>query len=145
MGENQSDIEDGAREEEYVFTCRICGSHELQIIYKFIRVKYYEKTLPCTCGGGFLNSFAILKRYHAEVECQWIGWLNEEHLVDWEEREEGDEIDIIDDEEEIYCRQCLQEAGDYGWAICLDHSRIDEEGEEWFVYCGGCGREIEFG
>jgi hypothetical protein len=77
-----------------------------------------------------------------EYRREW-GYLDEDHQ--WE-REEDDLIDTGDDLEgdgEVCCHHCIEEATGSDWTREISETR--EEDEEWFVRCGGCNREIEFG
>ncbi|MFL6283546.1 MAG: hypothetical protein ACJ74Q_10445 [Pyrinomonadaceae bacterium] len=73
-----------------------------------------------------------------------VGDLDEEHRVPtWEEPEKIDAGEPEEDESETLCVVCVAEAEESDWRLEDDGSETDEE--EFFVRCGGCHREIEFG
>ncbi len=102
-------------EEEHVFTCKDCGSHELSV-----------------------EHFYTVNQGRCRIEYVEIGLLEidreMDHHVEWDNPEEVDrdcdepDYDDPDDEEE-------EEAG----------GEIDDDSHEFYVRFWGCRREIEFG
>ena len=67
--------------------------------YEFVRLDHYEHILPCTCADA--TGQAAVKYYHCETVCRWAGILDEGHRVEWEEKDDVDELDQVGDGEEI--------------------------------------------
>jgi hypothetical protein len=130
-------------QEDYLFTCKACGSHELSVIREFVRLDHYERILACTCEDA--TGQAAVKYYHRETVCRWDGILDEGHRVEWEEKEDVDELDHVDDGEEISCGRCVRNAAADAWERRLVESEQHPDSNEWTVCCAGCNREIEFG
>jgi hypothetical protein len=110
---------------------------------EFVRCKYFERSLVCTCGES-PDDLAALNQYHTETQYRKTGWLNDMHRVDWDEQEEVD-TDTCDDDEEVFCERCLRHAKGDDWEIHFDHAEDDLDNSDWYVYGDGCDREIEFG
>jgi len=51
--------------------------------------------------------------------------------------------DVVKDESEINCQLCYESASESDWRV--EDGETKDGGGEFFVNCGGCNREIEFG
>ena len=103
-------------ENEFLFTCKECGSHDLY-------VECYYKTWK----GAYWKIY--VKRGSLNIED-----ISEHRVEDWEEDEEMDsgyeksfEIDDENEDDEA------------------EEIEIVEDTQEFYVRCEGCNREIEFG
>lgn len=131
--------------EEYLFTCKKCGSHDLRVMYEYKVITVYTKILPCKCGQSE-ESIAGVQTHIVEIDYKDDGYLDDDHHVEWEEtREEIDREETTEDE--VFCHQCLKENKDLDlkWKTSNESSEVDENSTEYLVYCDGCEREIEFG
>jgi hypothetical protein len=131
---------------EYFFTCKDCGSHDLQVVHEYTIISYHTETLPCDCGNTS-DGIAALRSSHVATTYRDWGWLDDEHR--WEKEEsEKIEDDVEYDEAEVFCQKCYQKAEEQDWEPAEEESEEveeDEDSTEFYVYCDGCDREIEFG
>ncbi len=110
------EYEEDQTEEEYLFTCKDCGSHDLEFehIYEVIQGR-------CT--------ITYSETGWEEIDSEW-----DHRFENLDRPEEVDRVydepdyDDPDDEEE-------EEAD----------AEIDDDSHEFYVRCEGCRREIEFG
>lgn len=129
---------------EYIFTCKDCRSHDLLVVHEYVIVEHYNKTLPCVCGNT-IDEIAALRSYYVATACRESGWLDDDHRSTYEESEETEDLGEKEDDYQVFCKECLENAEGEDWAIEHDESEVDEDSNEFYVYCGGCNREIEFG
>ena len=129
-------------DEQLDFKCSECGSEELIVVYDYeIRV-CYRHYLPCECENGE-EVAAEIKTYSIDAYTQ-EGILQEDHRWDWEETEHLGDVDHGEEYSQVFCRNCLEDAGQVDWQVEEEDEREIED-EEFYVRCGGCDREVEFG
>jgi hypothetical protein len=128
---------------EFFFTCTECADHDLRVVRAYMVTTHYEMTLRCVCGEA-PDDIAARKRGHVRALYQDWGWLNDAHRVDWEER--GVKTETLHDEDAcaVVCRTCTERAEEEAWHSVYDGA-LDEESRDWYLFCGGCDREIAFG
>jgi len=129
--------------EEYLFTCKDCGSHELLVVVEYTVTYYYRKVLECTCERSV--GLAVERSCHQTTKYVKSGLLDDEHRCEFDPPEKQDVLDEEEGENEIMCRKCLENSQDDEWEIIEGESEVDEDSEEFYVHCNGCDREIEFG
>ena len=127
---------------KYLFTCKDCGSHDLDVVHEYEFVTQHTDVLPCTCGAAE-DGIAARTSWEKVQAFQESGPLDDDHHWEYEEPEE---IDTQEEEGdlEVFCAGCLAEAED--WEEESHEAKIDEgESNQFFVHCAMCNREIEFG
>jgi hypothetical protein len=132
--------------EEHLFTCKECGSHDIQIVCEYKIINEITETLPCECENTE-DDIAAERTYSEEIDYQDYGYLDDEHRVDWAVKHEKTNRDESEEKFDVYCDRCLEKYGDseQNWKIEDEPSEEDEESIEFWVYCDECNREIEFG
>lgn len=130
-------------EELLSFKCKDCGSTELYVEHEYTVIEEETDTLECTCEEE--HEFAVQRIRHIMTPYLDTLTLDDDHRIG--ESEESEKFD--EDEEEIgyevQCPTCLEEAKEQDWSTEVEFLKIDEDSEEFYVRCAGCGREIEFG
>lgn len=132
----------GLESEEVVYTCHGCGGH------KFYVEEFYEVTWNYTyvldCGCDSAEGPAATRQMHRTDAMKRVGTIGADHRVSgWAEPEEVEAGAPEEDETEAFCALCVAEAEEQDWRFEDDGSETD--GEEFFVRCEKCDREIEFG
>jgi Zn finger protein HypA/HybF involved in hydrogenase expression len=133
--------------DEHLFTCKDCGSHDLQIKESYTTTHHYTKELACKCGDA-PDGVAATRSGYATVEYFKYGALNGEHRVEWGGVEElGMEARDMNEEREVACLNCLKSARDNAFEITdvKTETEKDKDSHKFFVRCGGCSQEIERG
>jgi hypothetical protein len=132
--------------QQYLFTCKTCGSHEVMVAGLYRIIEEYTKILPCECGRAKSGEAAI-RSYVLNKEYEDYGYLDNEHR--WEFVNRNNLIDHSEIEKDfvLECCKCylIYDIDRNRWKTTLESKEFDEESVEFFVYCGGCGREMEFG
>jgi hypothetical protein len=126
-----------------LFRCRDCGADELVVEHRYDLIHTYSVSIPCTCEGE--HGTASFSRRTFRVPWREWGPLGEDHHWSYEDNEEGEKGEEDELEFEAACFPCSVVAGDGEAEIATEETQVDEESHEFFVFCGGCGREIEFG
>jgi len=130
--------------EDFLFTCKDCESHDLYVEKLHSVTTHLTETLSCKCGAAD-DGIATERRSH--VVTAYVSWgpLDEEHRCEFDEGcevEDGGEQE--EDEYEVFCNKCLENAQDGDWETEQEDEN-DEDSYEFYVKCSGCDREIEFG
>ena len=133
------------RGEEYLFTCKDCGSHDLYVEHEYTLTRYYSYTWDCCCEKSS-DGLAAMRSYHVTTAYREAGPLDDDHH--WKYDNPAEEIEVYDEEEdesEISCEKCYDDAHENDWETTEDKVVEDEDSHEFYVRCNGCNREIEFG
>lgn len=130
--------------DEYLFTCKECGSHELKVVCRYKVDEEYNNILPCTCGGEN-DGLAAEQTIYVTIDYEDYGYLDEDHR--WEVEYEREELDRCryDEEPDVYCQECFENYCEDYYLESLDEEDVINESTEFWVYCSGCQKEIEFG
>lgn len=128
-------------EELLSFKCKDCGSTELYVEHEYIVTEEVVDTLECTCDEG--HEFAAQRIRHIMTPYLDTMTLEDDHHMG--SVEESEKLDENEEEidYQVQCPNCLEEAREQDWSTEVESLGIDED--EFYVRCGGCGREIEFG
>ena len=131
--------------EEHLFTCKECGSHDLRVVRHYSMTNPITKTLYCDCGNA---SDEIAAEREILITARYEDWglLDDHHRWDYQKR--GNKVKELDEEKEryeVFCHECLEDAEADDWETEEGDGEIDENSYEYFIYCDGCEREIEFG
>ncbi|SRR5579885_327672 len=129
-------------EPEPLFRCKVCGCEELNVIRRFTRSTHCEDTVACDCGD---EEFAAVRRYRIDVLCEQTGSLDDDHHFDLDAAEELEQLGIDDEEYEVHCSACLEDADETCWESDPYQVEVEETDDEFYVQCQGCGWEVEFG
>lgn len=124
------------------FKCNDCGSDELIVECYYDVLESCEDYLPCWCGE---QDVAATLRYVNIHSYREQGVLGEWHRWEWEEGEEIDSVAREEEELEVICADCYEEAEKSNWEMGEVGREDDESSYEFYVRCAGCDREIEFG
>jgi len=130
-------------EEGWAFKCKDCSSDDLYIESEYSITKELVDTLDCTCDEE--NDFAVKRTYAITTTYLERMSLDDEHRIG--DVEDSEELDTVEEEigYEVTCYRCLEDAHQNDWVTEVESSGIDEDSVEYYVRCGGCHREIEFG
>lgn len=131
-----------ANQKDHLFTCKNCGSHDLRIEWEYAVIHHCKQTLPCDCGKT-IDGIAAQYDYDIVRSYRYMGFLDETHHWEKEESEMLDE-EKGEDNLEVFCNECYETAED-DWQDEDGESEKDPDSTEFYVYCDGCDREIEFG
>ena len=101
-------------EAEPLFKCNVCGCEELEVIRWFTRSTRFEATVPCDCGE---DEVAAVRRYRIDALCEQSGSLDEGHHFDLGAPEEIECLDTEEEEYEVHCPACLEEADERCWVV----------------------------
>ena len=132
------------------FTCKDCGSRDLEFIRDYTIEQTFEQWLPCECGDT-ADGIAATHRNTVTVQYYDRGILIEDHRVEWHDQweEVEREHDRDGDETEVFCQACYEEysCDEHAWRHEQPEEQEEPEllDEEYTVRCEGCRREIEFG
>ena len=131
------------RSREDLYTCKKCGCHKFIVEHLYIQDIVIEDLLRCSCGDLGEGYAAIFQNRLSKGMRSW-GFLDEEHRVGAWDKEEVESSTEQDDDPEINCCQCYKNDSAFDWEAGeeFEPEIVDEE---WFVRCGECDREIEFG
>jgi len=129
---------------ETIYTCQGCGCHQFHVVHQYAVARLHRETVECTCGqaeDGFAmdREFQTLTPHEVEYE------LDDEHRI---RDRVGELVDDSEEEEiyrEVHCYRCLEEALEVDFEVDEDLDKYEELDEEFWVRCGKCNREIEFG
>jgi len=130
-------------DEEFIFTCKDCGSHNLRVVQQYEKNFNCKSELKCfdDCENG--HELAAIREFQRIDSLHSWGWLEEDHHYSSEE-EEIIESESGDENLEVFCEDCFEDADADDWDY--DEELDDDEYEcEVYVICDGCDREIEFG
>jgi hypothetical protein len=135
-----------SRIQRHIFTCKQCHSHEILVVRLYRIAGEYMKILPCGCGkapdgSAAVRSFAVEKTYEDH------GYLDDDHNCDFIHKNKIIDRREIEHDFQINCGKCFlnDELDIHKWTTDLLKKELIEESVEFSVYCGGCGREMEFG
>ena len=126
------------------FTCKECGSCELNVVSRYILVVYFTGTLECTCEAleGITRDAAYRSFHVSTIYDRW-GPLDEDHHWEYDGEDEIGKLGEEEDARSVFCQVCVEAAKQKDWQI-EEYDRKETD-EEFYVCCGGCNREIEFG
>ena len=125
-----------------LYSCKSCGSHDIEVACDFVRVEHHERILQCGCGE---HDVAAVHTYSTRTSSERRGRLGDDHEREWEEHEDGELSAQSDGGCVVSCQTCYEGADEYAWEISTHSDQTEVEDEEFFVRCGGCQRELEFG
>ena len=136
-------------DEEVVYTCKECGEHDFIVKVCYTTHERFSETQKCTCGKSE-NGLAYQEIYDLITSRVDAYYLDAEHRIEEKADEYGYDLDVEDIpdkemlEEEYYCRDCFEPTlpCDVDGGSSEDY---EINNEEFFVICGNCEREIEFG
>jgi hypothetical protein len=131
-------------EEEFLFTCKECGAHDLVVVREYCVIDRFEDVVPCTCGSEMDGVAAVIKSYVKLEYCE-RGLLDDGHRVSYGDPELIEEVEREELDRQIGCWKCFESAEEDTWETHDEDSEFDEESSETYVRCRGCDREIEFG
>ena len=109
----------------------------------YARVDYFTASVACDCGQS--DDGAAVRSYHTATACERHGNLEEDHHYELDAPEGIEDLGDEEDEYEVLCPDCLNEADQDDWEIESHPDDSEEVDTEVHVWCGDCGREIEFG
>ena len=124
--------------EDYFFTCKDCGSHDLVVVNEYEITENITKTLDCVCGNS--NGIAALRSYCITTEYKSWGVFDDTHRWGNDGTEELNS-NTQEDDAEVLCSKCLDDANEKDWKTTDE----TEQDSDYYVKCNGCDREIEFG
>ncbi len=122
------------------YKCEKCNSETVRVVREYSIVTESVKQVSYSCDNN--TETEMEKRFtKKDSYCDW-GVLNEDHTIAWLKK------DMTGTKEEIpeigLNSECI-EIEKKGAVTRNIWSDIDKESEEYYVYCEGCGRDIEFG
>jgi hypothetical protein len=126
-----------------MFTCKDCGSHELNVILYCDRKFYCKEELECFDNCSNYGELAAIKEYQRIDSYECWGPLDEDHHFT---QEEENIVETLREDEnfQIFCNCCYETADPRQWNF-YEESDDDDYENEFYVHCGDCDREIEFG
>ena len=140
------DLETSLMNEQYLFTCKSCGSHDVVVASLYMIFEDHQKTLPCECHTS-PNGIAAIQSFFVEKHFEDYGYLDEKHQ--WQFVHKNNLIDRkeVDTDFDLQCSKCyiIYEIDRKRWTTKVERQDLSEESVEFHVSCGGCGHEIEFG
>jgi hypothetical protein len=125
------------------YKCPICDEDDLGVTVEYIHVDYFTTWVSCDCGQS--DEGAAVRTYHTMTVCERQGTLDDDHHYDLEPAEEVESLGEEEDDYELLCPDCLEEASEGDWEVEMESEESEDCDTEVHVWCGGCGREIEFG
>jgi len=130
---------------DVIYTCKKCGFHQFVLVHEYIESRNYTETVPCGCEESE-TGIAMERLFETRTPCEATYELDADHrqgsLIDTEK------VDSSEDEEiecETHCQECLETADQTDLHIEEDPEQYEELDSKFFVRCGKCNREIEFG
>jgi hypothetical protein len=135
----------GFMSSHFIFTCKYCDSHELSVVWHEDLTSYCREELICFDDCDDVGKLAAVIRYKKIDRYKCWGPLDEDHRFIKEEDELIETYEDKDDEK--ICEDCHKASEKEDWFYYEESDDFDDaNGEiEYYVYCAGCGREIEFG
>jgi hypothetical protein len=114
------------------------------ILYK--TVEKYRKVLPCGCGQS-PDGMAVLRDFYVERLYEDYGQLDPNHSWKLAKRNNLMDRREIDEDFRLNCGRCFlnHDNDSTVWKTDLERIELKNDGVEFSVSCGGCGREMEFG
>ena len=129
----------------YTFMCRRCGATELDVVHEYDNVTNVVLHAMCRCGRSKNGVAAECRRTGITRYREW-GPLDDGHRWQYQGEEEIARVDEADTlTAHALSEACLDTASDSAWAVVDETTAVAEDSNDFFVYCGGCDREIEFG
>lgn len=127
------------------FTCKECGCNELVVKEYYTIVQLLTETQECSCGEGE-GGLAYDRSYELRTSMVDYFQLEEDHHFTHRiEQKNLDDPQMSDDQEEnIYCENCFDPIEECD-VFEKDPENESEVDEQFFVVCGDCKREVEFG
>ena len=130
-------------DEDFIFTCKDCGSHNLRVVWEYDETFNCRAELFCFDDCEYDGQIAAIEEYQRTDSLYSWGWLDENHHYSIEHKEVL-ESQSGDENLEVFCYDCFDYADAVDWDY--DEEPDDDETEcEVYVICDGCDREIEFG
>lgn len=130
--------------EKHFFTCKDCGGHDLLVKEYYKVARSITELQNCSCGKSE-NGLAYERNYILYTPGVDFYHLNRDHRLEvaneFEEELDGSEVDEV--EVNVYCKNCYNPFGECHQDSDLLNLEVGDV--EFFVVCGHCGREIEFG
>ncbi len=125
-----------------LYRCERCSGHVFIVVHGCRMVTNNLKMLRCRCGRGPDGVAAHKTRIVVEEFAEW-GRLDEEHGWAWEAKN-LEEVEDRGEDYQVLCERCASRAEeDSDWEV-LDEFTEDLD-HEFYVFCGECEKEIEFG
>jgi len=140
------DVNSSPRIQRHIFTCKQCNSHDVLVAGLYRIAEEYKKVLPCVCGQA-KDGRAAVQSMCVEKTYEDHGYLDNEHNWDFKNKNKIIERNEIEQDIQLNCGKCylIYELDNRKWKIERQRKELIEKSVEFSVYCGGCGREMEFG
>ena len=129
------------------FTCPKCSSKDVNCVYEKFSTEYFVSRVICSCHDRD-SEFAAERKYHVDV-LEWVteyGYFDKDDNweIEDEEREEIERVEVEDDIQ-IHCTKCFEEADETCWITNQlnpeDWGEYPEIGDSYYV-CSRCGSKL---